>query len=165
MDQLAWMFSLIPDAVLVFLIHTCLLAGIVLSIVGTFSSKFPFIGEYGRLAKLVGIPLFLISIFLEGGLYTEMKWRHKVEDLQAKIAESEAKSKETNVEIQKVYVDRVKTVKEVQIVIQERIKEVTKKIDAECKVAPEAISILNDAAKLRKGTVVIGPITPEEAKK
>lgn len=165
MDQFAWMFGLIPDAVLVALIHITLIAGIVLSILGTFSSKFPFIGEYGRLAKLVGIPLFLFGVFLEGGLYTEMKWRHKAEELEAKVAESENKSKETNVQIQKVYVDRVKKVKEVQVVIQERIKEVEKKIDAECKVAPEVITILNDAAKLRKGTVEItGPI-PEGAKK
>lgn len=165
MDQFAWMFSLIPDAVLVALIHFTLVAGVVLSVLGTFSSKFPFVGEYGRLAKLVGIPLFLFGIFLEGGLVTEMKWREKAEALEAKVAESEAKSKESNVEIQKVYVDRVKTVKEVQVVIKERIKEVEKRIDAECKVAPEAISIINDAAKLRKGIVIIGPITPEGATK
>ena len=158
MDQLAWMFSLIPDVILEALIHITLVTGIVLAVLGTFSSKFPFVGEYGRLAKLVGIPLFLLGIFLEGGLVTEMKWRAKADELKAQVEASEAKSKETNVQIQKVYVDRVKTVKEVQIVIQERIKEVTKKIDAECKVAPEAVSILNDAAKLRKGTVTISPV-------
>lgn len=164
MDQIAWMFSLLPDVILEALIHITLVAGIVLSILGTFSSKFPFVGEYGRLAKLVGIPLFLLGIFLEGGLITEMKWRSKADELHAKVAVAEAKSKETNIEIQKVYVDRVKTVTEVQVVIQERIKEVEKKIDADCKVAPEAISILNDAAKLRKNTVKISPVT-EEAKK
>ena len=158
MDQLAWMFSLIPDVILEALIHITLVTGIVLAVLGTFSSKFPFVGEYGRLAKLVGIPLFLLGIFLEGGLVTEMKWRAKADELKAQVEASEAKSKETNVQIQKVYVDRVKTVKEVQIVIQERIKEVTKKIDAECKVAPEAVSILSDAAKLRKGTVTISPV-------
>jgi len=164
MDQIAWMFSLLPDVILKALIHITLVAGIVLSILGTFSSKFPFVGEYGRLAKLVGIPLFLVGIFLEGGLITEMKWRAKADELHAKVAVAEAKSKETNIEIQKVYVDRVKTVTEVQVVIQERIKEVEKKIDVECKVAPEAISILNDAAKLRKGPVKTSPVT-EEAKK
>lgn len=165
MDQFAWMFSLIPDVILEALIHITLVAGIVLTVLGTFSSKFPFIGEYGRLAKLVGIPLFLFGVFLEGGLYTEMKWRHKAEELEAKITESETKSAEKNVVIQKVYVDRIKKVKEVQVVIKERIKEVEKRIDAECKVAPEAISILNDAAKLRKGTVEIGPVIQEAPKK
>lgn len=165
MGQLAWMFSLIPDAVLAFLIHLTFMAGFVLAILGIFSSKFPFVGEYGRLAKLVGIPLFIFGVFLEGGLYTEMKWRAKAAELEAKVAESEQKSKETNVEIKKVYVDRVKTVKEVQVVIKERIKEVEKRIDAECKVAPEALSILNDAAKLRKGVVEVSPVQTEGVKK
>jgi hypoxanthine-guanine phosphoribosyltransferase len=41
---------------------------------------------------------------------------------------------------------KTKIVKEVQIQIEERIKEVEKIIDAECKVDPVAIKILNDAA-------------------
>jgi len=165
MDQFAWMFSLIPDVVLEALIHITLVAGIVLTVLGTFSSKFPFVGEYGRLAKLVGIPLFLFGIFLEGGLFTEMKWRHKAEELEAKVAVSEAKSKDTNVKIQKVYVDRVKTVKEVQVVIKDRIIKDAAKMDATCKVDPVAIQDLNDAAKLRKGTVEVGPVMPAGDKK
>ena len=34
-----------------------------------------------------------------------------------------------------------------QVVIQERIKEVEKRIDSQCTVDPEVIQILNDAAK------------------
>ena len=62
------------------------------------------------------------------------------------MAISEQKSKEANTQIQTVYVDRVKVVKEKQIVIQEKLKTVEVKIDANCKVVPEAISILNEAA-------------------
>ena len=61
----------------------------------------------------------------------------------------EEQSKQKNVEIQTIYRDKVKVVKEQQIVIQERIKEVEKKIDAECKIAPEAIDILNQAARIK----------------
>ena len=150
MDQFAWMFSLIPDAVLVFLVHLCLVAGIVLSILGTFSSKFPFVGEYGRLAKLIGIPLFLLCIFFEGGLVTEMKWRSQVEELQAKVKVAEEQSKETNTVIQTEFRDKVKTVKEVQIVVQERIVKEAAKMDAECKVEPEVINILNQASGGKK---------------
>jgi hypothetical protein len=80
-----------------------------------------------------------------------MSWRAKVADLEAQIKVAEAKSQETNVVIQTKYRDKVKIVKDVQLVIQERIKEVEKRIDAECKVAPEAIEILNDSAKNQKG--------------
>jgi hypothetical protein len=42
-------------------------------------------------------------------------------------------------------VDKVRVVKEKQIVVQEKIVEKEKIIDAECKVVPETITILNDA--------------------
>lgn len=147
MWQLTWVFSLIPDAVLVYLVHAILIAGVVLTVLGTFSSKFPFVGEYGRLAKLIGIPLFLLGIFFEGGIANEARWRAKVEQLQADVARSEQESKDANAKIKTVVVEKIKKVKEVQVVIQDRIVEKEKIIDAECKVAPEAISILNDAAK------------------
>ena len=155
MGQIAWIFSIIPDGILIALIHITLIVGVVLSILGTFSSKFPFIGEYGRLAKLVGIPLFLLGIFLEGGLVTEMKWREQATELQNKIKISEERSNQANTDLENVRKEKVKVVTEVQVVIKERIKEVTKKIDADCKVDLEAIQILNDSAKLRKGTVVV----------
>ena len=147
MWQLTWVFSLIPDAVLVYLVHAILIAGVVLTVLGTFSSKFPFVGEYGRLAKLIGIPLFLLGIFFEGGIANEARWRAKVEQLQADVARSEQESKDANAKIKTVVVEKIKKVKEVQVVIQDRIVEKEKIIDAECKVAPEAINILNDAAK------------------
>jgi hypothetical protein len=151
MDQFAWMFSLIPDTVLTILVHITLLAGVVLTILGTFAEKFPFVGSYGKLAKLIGIPLLVVGIFLEGGLVTEMKWRAQVAELEIKIKESEVKSTVANETIRTVIKEKVKVVKEVQVVIQERIVRETAKIDAECKVAPEAITILNDAAKNIKG--------------
>ena len=150
MDQFAWMLSLIPNAVLVFLVHLCLVAGIILSVLGTFSSKFPFVGEYGRLAKLIGIPLFLLGVFFEGGLVTEMRWRAQVEELQAKVKVAEEQSKETNTVIQTQYRDKIKTVKEVQVVVQERIIKEAVKMDAECKIEPEVIDILNQAAGGKK---------------
>jgi hypothetical protein len=42
-------------------------------------------------------------------------------------------------------VDKLRVVKEKQIVVQEKIVEKEKIIDAECKVVPETITILNDA--------------------
>lgn len=150
MDQISWMISLIPDAVLTLLVHAGLVAGVVLTVLGTFADKFPFIGTYAKIAKLVGIPLLIISIFFEGGLANEMRWRAQVEALQEKVKEAEKQSAVANTQIVTQYKDKVKTIKEVQVVVQERIKEVEKKIDAECKVDPEAINILNQAAGGKK---------------
>jgi hypothetical protein len=160
MGQISWMFSLIPDAVLNWVYWFIIALGITGMFAGWFSKFIPVYGRYIGFIKPVGIALVILGVWLRGGYDTEMAWRDKVKEVEAKVAAAESKSKETNTVIQKVYVDRVKKVKELQVVYKERIKEIEKRIDAECKVAPEAISILNDAAKLRKGTVTI-----EEVKK
>jgi hypothetical protein len=145
-----WMLSLIPDSVLIWFINTILVAGLL----GTLSSFFirfiPPLMPYAGIVKTVGIALLVAGVWFRGGYDVEMSWRGKVKEVEAKVAVAEAKSKETNTVIQKVYIDRVKTVKDTQYVIQERIKEVEKIIDKECKVVPEAIDIHNAAAKNRK---------------
>ena len=165
MGQISWMFSLIPDAVLNWVYWFIIALGITGMFAGWFSKFIPVYGRYIGFIKPVGIALVILGVWLRGGYDTELAWRAKVAEAEAKVAAAESKSKETNTVIQKVYVDRVKKVKELQVVYKERIKEIEKRIDAECKVAPEAISILNDAAKLRKGTVTISPLEPVGDKK
>jgi high-affinity K+ transport system ATPase subunit B len=150
MDQISWMIGLIPDAVLTFLVHAGLVAGVVLSVLGIFAERFPFVGTYAKLAKLVGIPLLIVSIFFEGGLANEMRWRAQVDALKEKVKEAEKQSEVANTQVDTTVKQKIKVVKEVQVVVQERIKEVEKRIDAECKVDPEAISILNQAAGGKK---------------
>jgi hypothetical protein len=160
MGQIGWMFSIIPDAILNWVYWAVIIAGVTGIISGWLGKFIPFYGKYVQYLKPAGVVLLVLGVWLRGGYDTEMAWRAKVAEAEAKVVAAEAKSQETNVVVKKVYVDRVKKVKELQIVYKDRIKEVEKIIDADCKVAPEAISILNDAAKLRKGTVTI-----EEVKK
>ena len=70
--------------------------------------------------------------------------------LEEKVKEAEAKSAVVNKEIEIVYRDRVKIVKQDVVVVQEKIKEVEKVLDKGCVIAPEAIYILNEAAKAKK---------------
>ena len=165
-----WMLWWVPDSFLTWAIHAILIGGAV----GTFLSFFllhrivrwfPALAPWHLLIQIVSVALLVGGVYFKGGYDTEASWRAKVAEAEAKIAAAEVKSKETNVVIKKVYVDRVKKVKELQIVYKDRIKEVEKVIDAECKVAPEAISILNDSAKLRKGTVTISPVEPVKGDK
>ena len=91
--------------------------------------------------------MLVVGVYFRGGYGVEMEWRARVAEVEAKVAAAEAKSKQVNTVIQKVYVDKVKIVTDTKIVIQEKIVEKEKIIDAECKVAPDAITILNEAAK------------------
>ena len=96
--------------------------------------------------KYIGLGLLLGGIYLTGGAGVTALWQKEIAEANARVEAAESKSKETNIVIQKEYVNRVKTVKEVQVVVQERIIKDAAKIDAECRVAPEAIEDLNAAA-------------------
>jgi len=145
-----WMLSFLPDAFLVWIINIVLLAGIVgttISILFKVAIRWmPWIIPYRTLLQVVSIVLLLAGVYFKGGLAIEQEWRARVKDLEAKVAISEEQAKAANTKIEKVYIDRVKVVKDTQVVIQEKLKTVEVKIDSQCKVVPEAIDILNEAA-------------------
>jgi len=131
-----WMLAFIPDAFLAWIINTILITGIV----GFAASFFfgyvvrwlPAIAPYHLLIQVVSIVLLVAGVYFKGGYSVEMAWRERVADLEAKVAISEQKSKEVNEKIVTVYQDRVKIVKETQVVVQEKIKTVEVKIDSQC---------------------------------
>ena len=146
-----WMLAFFPDALLAWIINTILVAGIVGFVASLFFDYvvrwLPTIAPYQLLIKLVSIALLVVGVYFKGGYSVEMAWREKVAELEAKIAISEQQSVVVNEKIVTVYKDRVKVVKETQIVVQEKIKEVEIRIDSECKIAPDAVDILNEAAR------------------
>jgi hypothetical protein len=106
----------------------------------------PFLMPYKEPVKIFFIVVCLGGTFMCGSDGVTSVWQEQIKEANARIAAAEAKSKEVNVVIQKEYIDRVKTVKDVQLVIQEKIVKDSIIIDAECKVAPEAIADINAAA-------------------
>jgi ribosomal protein L24 len=129
-----------------------------IGILASFFIKFiPFINIYRTPIQIVSIIVFCSGVYWYGGYSTEMIWRDQVAQMEAKVAESEAKSKKVNRVIQKVYVDRVKVVKQDVVVVQEKIREISNTIDKDCKITPEAIDLLNQAAR-RKPTVEVEPL-------
>ena len=146
MWQIQWMLSLIPDAVLNWLYWGIIAIGISGIAAGWLGKFIPFYGKYVGILKPVGIVVLMLGVWLRGGYDTEMAWRDKVSKLEEQVKISEAKSAEANTTLSKKTKEKIKVVHDVQVVIKERIKEVEKKIDADCRVDPEAISILNDAA-------------------
>jgi hypothetical protein len=141
------MLSFVPDAVLHLVVFGIMITGIGIYALSFLTRFIPPLIPYSGIARIVGTILMISGVYFYGSYATEMSWRNKVSELETKVAASEAESKKTNIQIQKVYVDKVKIVKETQVVIQERIKEVEKRIDSQCTVDTEVINILNEAAK------------------
>lgn len=140
------MLSFIPDALLHLVVIFVLFAGAGIYALSFFTRFVPPLIPYSGITRIIGTVLIVAGIYFYGSYSTEMSWRNRVAELEDKVKVSEAKSKEVNVQIQTVYKDRVKVVKETQVVIQERIKEVEKRIDSQCTIDTEVIKILNDAA-------------------
>ena len=138
-----FLLNFIPDALILWVVNAILISGIVGTIVsfffGFFARFIPQLYAIRMPLQIISLILLIGGVYFKGGVGVEMEWRARVAQLEAQIKESEAKSKETNIQIQKVYVDKVKVVKEKQIVVQEKIVEKEKIIDAECKVVPETI--------------------------
>jgi hypothetical protein len=142
-----FLLSFIPDAWLQLAVYSVLAAGVGMYVLSFFLNFIPPLQPYRVMLQLVGSLLAICGVYFYGGYSTEMEWRAKVSDLETKVAKAEAESKGANTKLQTVYVDRVKVVKEKQVVIEKQIVEVAAKMDAKCEVIPEALSILNDSAK------------------
>lgn len=147
-----WMLSWVPDSVLLYLVHTILIVGLVSSFLSFFLLHrivrwFPALAPYHLLIQIISAVLLVFGIYFKGGYDTEAEWRQRVADLEAKVKESEEKSKQVNEKIVVQYKDRVKVITDTKVVVQEKIKEVEKIVDAQCKITPEAVNILNEAAK------------------
>jgi hypothetical protein len=113
----------------------------------------PFVGKYLIPVRILSVVILTFGLFMEGANYNNNVWEARVKELEEKVKISEEKSKEANTIIKTKVVEKIKKVKDVQVIIKDRIVEKREIIDADCKVSPEAIKILNDSAKM-KSTVV-----------
>jgi hypothetical protein len=141
-----WMLAFVPDTLLYTVVIGIMFSGIALYALSFFTRFIPPLIPYSGIARILGTILTVVGIYFYGSYSTEMDWRAKVEELESKVALAEQQSAEANNKIQTVVKEKIKYVKDTRVVIQEHIKTVEAKIDSICKVAPEAIDILNEAA-------------------
>lgn len=142
-----WLLSFLPNSFLYFIITSILFTGSVLYILSFFTKFIPTLLPYIDVTRILASILICFGIYFYGSYSTEIVWRDKVTKLQEQIKISEEKSKIVNTEIKKVYIDKIKIVKETQVVIQKQISEAAPIIDSTCIVSPEVITILNESAK------------------
>ena len=150
-----WMLSFVPDSFLLYIVNAILIAGAI----GTFLTFFilhrvvrwfPAIAPYHLILQIISIVLLIGGVYLKGGYGVEMEWREKLRVAEERARAAEEQAKVVNEVVVTKYKDRVKTVKEQVVVYQDKIKEVEKIINQECKVAPEVVDIHNAAAKNKK---------------
>ena len=132
-----------------YIVHAALIIGVVGTFFGSILNKVPFINNYASILRAIALPLFIVAVFAEGYLYASKSWIEEAKKYEEKVKVAEQQSKDANTKLSKELADKNKEIKQQQVIIKEKIKEVQVKVNAECKVAPEAINIHNEAAKLK----------------
>jgi uncharacterized membrane protein YeaQ/YmgE (transglycosylase-associated protein family) len=146
------MLSFVPDSLLIWIVNTILVIGAVGSFLSFFVlhkllNKIPALAPYYLLIQVVSAVLLVAGIYFKGGYDVEASWRDKIRVAQEKAALAEQQAKEANLKLNAEIKKKQRVVKENTVVYRDRIREVEKVIDKECKVAPEAIDIHNASAK------------------
>lgn len=146
MWQIMWMLGLIPDVVW----HLLLIISVVTIAFTYFLRMIPFVGANAVQLRFAAIAVLILTVWMEGGIANEAKWQERVRDLEAQVAAAEKAAVETNAKIETVYVDRVQVVKEIQYVVRKDIERAATELDANCRVSPRAIELLNQATGAKK---------------
>lgn len=159
-----WALHFLPDSVLLYVVNSILLVGAVSSFLAFFVlhrilNKFPTLAPYHLLFQIVSAGLLVAGIYFKGGYSTEMAWRERVAEAEAKVAAAEIASNEANIKLDAERKKKQKVRVEYAIQIKERIIEKEKLINEGCVVSAEAVNTINLASKnpskIRKGTVTI----------
>ena len=156
MAQLQWMIGLIPDAVLNWTYWAIIIAGVTGVLAGWIGKWIPFYGNYVKILQPVGIVLLVLGVWLRGGYDTEMSWRAKVAEAEARVAAAEQKSQEANTVIEEKVVEKTKVIKgKTEYITRYIDKEVIKKEEIikyieQCPVPKEIIDIHNQAVDMNK---------------
>jgi hypothetical protein len=166
MWQLQWIVGLIPDNLFVWLYYLLAGLGVSLYVLSKLVTWIPMMGTYKLPAELIGVVLLVIGSYLFGSYGTEMTWRDRVRELEAKVKAAEEQSQKVNTVIETKVVEKIKVVKENVYVNREIIKEVAgKQLDASCSLPKSTISLHDSASRNEvAGRAAATDGTPSEVK-
>jgi len=140
-----WFLSFIPDWILQWAIHGLVILGLVLTFIGSLVRFIPVIQPYALVGRQLGIVLLVIGVFFEGGYATEMSYRTRIAEMQAKIKEAEVKSAKAN---EKLAAEVSKNKELIKEKVNRNAKDIEAKreaINAECKLSDDAWVLYNRA--------------------
>jgi hypothetical protein len=111
-STISWLVSWLPDSLLMTIFYGCFFAGVALILASWFVTFIPLLNRYRFPTQVLGILVYGAGAFLIGGLGTELGWRERVAEMEAKVRAAEEKSREVNTVIQTRVVEKTRVIKE-----------------------------------------------------
>ena len=151
-----WILHLLPDAFIAWIVNLILLAGVLATVAGFFVKFIPLVNTYRLPIQIGGILILTLGVYFKGGYSTEIAWRERVAEVEARIKAAEAESQNQNVRIETKVVTRTQLVREqgaevIRYVDKEIVKYDTKFAPGgQCEIPAEFVKAHNDAAEAPK---------------
>lgn len=135
-----WFLDFIfPD----WIIHIILAGGIVALLISRFVPLRPEILPYKIIITIAAWLAVGYGLFMEGSIWKDDVWAEKVREAEMKQLQAEKKASEATGKIKYVYVVQREKIRDNQQAAQQEVKAIADKINAECKVAPDVVNIIN----------------------
>lgn len=149
-----WILHFLPDSFLAFIVNAILLLGIVSSVLSFFVINkilrwIPGISKYVTLAQIASAVLLVAGVYFKGGYSTEMQWRERVKEVEAKLEEAKKESAKVNTVVETKIVTKTKIIKEAGETIIQRVDNLIP-VEKDCALPKEAIEVHNEAARMNK---------------
>jgi hypothetical protein len=145
-----WILHLIPDSFLIWVVNITCIVGLAATVGGFFLGWVPFVNRYKTPLQIIGIVLLTVGVYWKGGYSTEMEWRARVAEVEAKVKVAEAKAKQANTQVQTKIVTKIVKIQERAAAVSENIRRNKTVINAECKLNDEAINAYNSSITKEK---------------
>ena len=120
--------------------------GVVVNLLSGVLAHLPQFKPWHTFIKPVSWLAIIFGIFMYGGAGVAAIYQAEIKDMENKVAVAQEKSNSVNTVVQTKIQQTTKVIHDTQVIYQDRIKEVTKEIDKDCKFDAAASKILNDAA-------------------
>ena len=145
-----WILNFIPDTFLHMAIFSVIATGIVIYMASFFLALFPVLIPYKPIFHVLSLFFILIGIYFAGGYGTEIEWRKRVKDMEAKVALAEEQSKKANIKLDNKAQQKVKIIREKGLVVKQYIDREVTKYDNQCVIPKEFVKAHNDSVENTK---------------
>lgn len=147
-----WILQWLPN----WIFYGIFFAGL-LGLLATYIMKFiPLVYVYRTPIQAVSVLLIVLGTYMSGAISNEEAWQARVKEMEAKVAEAEAKSQKVNVEVIEKVVKKTEYIKTrgqdiVKFIDKEIVKYDTKFLPGgQCEIPKEFIEAHNRAAEAPK---------------
>ena len=149
-----FILHLLPDSFLAFVVDAVLLGGILSTLLTCFFLKhvirlIPTLAPHIKIAQVISVVVLLSGVYFKGGYSSEMAWRERVREMEARVAQAEEQSRQANDKLADGGKQKIKIIREKGIIIKQYVDREVSKYDNQC-VIPSAVVKAHNAAAENK---------------